>query len=148
MYRNGKVNANHVFEYFGSLNQKSASVVRQELLQDVATDIDFYEWRSTVCLAMRGISLDTWVTKMDNEKMCCDELGLMGLCKLYRRHSVVLTKSRLWSTIDTEAPFNLLELLNQCSIRFVYLRNLRFGSLQWKPRNLTPKPVQALFQNR
>ena len=43
MYKNGKVNANHVFEYFGSFYQKSASTVRQELLQDVATDIDFYE---------------------------------------------------------------------------------------------------------
>ena len=95
---------------------------------------------------MRGISLDTWVTKMDNEKMCCDELGLMGLCKLYRRHSVVLTKSRLWSTIDTEAPFNLLELLNQCNICFVYLGNLKFESLQWKPRNPTPKPVQPSFE--
>ena len=141
MYRNGKVNANHVFEYFGSLNQKSASAVRHDLLQDVSTDIDFYEQRSTVCLAMRGISLDTWVTMMDNEKMCCDELGLMGLCKLYRCHSVVLTKARLWSTIDTEAPFNLLELLNECNIRFVYLGNLMFGSLQWKPKKPTPIPT-------
>ena len=127
-----------------------ASAVRQDLLQDVATDIDFYERRSTVCLAMCGISLDTWVTMMDNEKMCCDELGLMGLCKLYRRHSVVLTKTKLWSTIDTEAPFNLLELLNECNIRFVYLGNVMFGSLQWKPKNptptMTPKPVHSSFE--
>ena len=150
MYKNGKVNANHVFEYFGSLNQKSASAVRHDLLQDVATDIDFYERRSTVCLAMHGISLDTWVTMMDNEKMCCDELGLMGLCKLYRHHSVVLTKARLWSTIEAEAPFNLLELLNECNIRFVYLGNLMFGSLLWKPKKPalipTPKSVLPFFK--
>ena len=118
MYKNGKANANHMFELFGSCNNKSAAVVRQNLLQDVATDIDFYEQCSVVCLAMRSMSLDTWVTNMDNEKMYCDELGLMGLSKMYGRHSVVLTKSKLWSTIDADAPFNLLELLQQCSVQF------------------------------
>ena len=149
MYKNGKANANHVFELFGSLNNKSASVVRQNLLQDVATEIDFYEQCSVVCLAMRSISLDTWVTNMDNEKMYCDELGLMGLSKMYGRHSVVLTKSKLWSTIDADAPFNLLELLQQCSVWFVYLGHLRFGSLVWKPRNpaaLTPKTPAPSFK--
>ena len=53
-YKNGKANSNHVFELFGSfnVNDKSARVVRHDLLQDVATDIDFYEKRNVVCLAM------------------------------------------------------------------------------------------------
>ena len=76
-----------------------------------------------------------WVNHIGNERMYCDELGLMGLSKMYSRHSVVLTKSKFWSTIDTDAPFNLLELLQECSVRFVYLGHLRFGSLVWKPRN-------------
>ena len=128
-----------MFELFGSFNNKSADLVRQQLLQDVATEIEFYERRSAVCLAMRSMSLDTWVTNMDNNKMYCDELGLMGLSKMYGRHSVVLTKTKLWSTIDTDAPFNILELLQQCSVRFVYLGPLRFGNLVWKPRN-PPRP--------
>ena len=89
---------------------------------------------------MRSMSLDTWVTNMCNERMYCDELGLMGLSKLYNRHSVVLTKTKLWSTIDADAPFNLLELLQKCSVRFVYLGHLRFSTLVWKPRNPT-KPT-------
>ena len=138
IYKNGKANPNHVFELFGSFDNKSAAVVRQNLLQNVATEIDFYEQRSVVCLAMRSIGLDTWVTNMDNDKMYCDELGLMGLSKLYGRHSVVLTKSKLWSTIDADAPFNLLELLQQCSVWFVFLGHLRFASLVWKPRIPVP----------
>ena len=152
MYKNGNANANHVFELFRSFNNKSALSVRQNLLQDVTTEIDFYEQRSVVCLAVRSISIDTWVTNMDNEKMYCDELGLMGLSKMYGHHSVVLTKSKLWSTIDTDAPFNLLELLDQCSVRFVYLGNLRFGCLVWKPHNPTrpapklPKPSFEIIE--
>ena len=84
------------------------------------------------------MSLDSWVNHIDNEHMYCDELGLMGLSKMYHRHSVALTKTKLWSTIDTDALFNLLELLQQCSVRFVYLGHLRFGSLVWKPRISTP----------
>ena len=53
-YKNGKANPNHVLEQFGSFNanNKSASVVHHDLLQDVAMDINFYEKRSVVCLAM------------------------------------------------------------------------------------------------
>ena len=150
-YKNGKANPNHVFEHFGSLDVslKSANVIRQELLQDVATDINFYERCSVVCLAMRSMSLDTWVNHIDNEHMYCDELGLMGLSKMFKHHSVVLTKTKLWSTIDTDAPFNLLELLQQCSVCFVYLGHLRFGSLVWKPRiptQVVSRPVVPSFE--
>ena len=42
-YKNDKANANFVFEQFGSFNDKFICVVRQALLQDVATDINFYQ---------------------------------------------------------------------------------------------------------
>ena len=128
-YKNGKANANHVFEHFGALNNSSPSKVRNDLLQDVATDFDFYQKCSTVCLAMRSMSIDTWVDYIGSDRNYCDELGLKGLCKLYQKHSVVLTKTRIWSTIDADALFNLLELLQECSIRLIYLGHLRFGTL-------------------
>ena len=66
-------------------------------------------------------------------------LALMGLCNLYRRHCVVLTQNKLWSTIQADAPMNLLDLLKECSIRLIYLGNQRFGVLTWRPR--LPKKV-------
>ena len=82
-----------------------------------------------------------WVEQLADERIFCDELALMGLCNLYRRHCVVLTQNKLWSTIQADAPMNLLDLLKECSIRLIYLGNQRFGVLTWRPR--LPKKVAS-----
>ena len=99
----------------------------------------FYERRSAVCLQTRSMNLETWVETIANELVYCDELGLMGLCYMYHRHCVVLTQNKLWSTVQADKPLNLLDLLNICSVRLIYLGNLHFGVLTWQPR--LPKKV-------
>ena len=99
----------------------------------------FYERRSAVCLQMRSMNLDTWVETIANELVYCDELALMGLCNMYHRHCVVLTQNKLWSTVQADKPLNLLDLLNICSVRLIYLGNLHFGVLTWRPH--LPKKV-------
>ena len=92
---------------------------------------------------MRSSSFETWVKTIADKLVYCDELALMGLCYLYRRHCVVLTQNKLWSTVQADTPLNLLDLLKQCSIRFIYLGNLYFGVLTWRPQ--LPKKVAAKF---
>ena len=58
---------------------------------------------------------------------------------MYHRHCVVLTQNKLWSTVQADKPLNLLDLLNICSVCLIYLGNLRFGVLTWRPR--LPKKV-------
>ena len=50
----------------------------------------------------------------------------------------------MWSTIEHSSPLNLLELLNECSVKLVYLRQLRFGELKLRrpAHNLPSLPVQ------
>ena len=82
---------------------------------------------------MRSISFETWVEKIADERVYCDELALMGLCYMYHRHCVVLTQNKLWSTVQADTPLNLLDLLKEC------IGNLCFGVLTWGPR--LPKKV-------
>ena len=137
-YRNGKANPNHMFELFASLSNNRATDVRVALLQNVADDVDFYMARNTVCLQQRSTSFETWVERMGDERVFCDELGLMGLCNLYKKHCFVLKKDKLWSSIETDCPLKLMDLLKSCAVRLVYLGKLRFASLKWHPK-LTPK---------
>ena len=62
--------------------------------------------------------------KMGDKKVFCDELGLMGLCSLYKKHCVVLTKDKLWSSIEADHPLKLMELFKACTICLVYLGKL------------------------
>ena len=137
--RNGHANPNHVFETFGSFSGHTGTEVQVKLLENIAANMSFYERRSAVCLQMRSMNLETWVETIANELVYCDELGLMGLCYMYQRHCVVLTQNKLWSTVQADKPLNLLDLLNICSIRLIYLGNLHFGVLTWRPH--LPKKV-------
>ena len=127
--RNGRANPNHLFELFGSFSSHSSTEVRIQLLKNIASDTSFYKERCAACLQSKSITFEMWVEQLADERIFYDELALMGLCNLYRRHCVVLTQNKLWSTIQADALMNLLDLLKECSIRLIYLGNQRFGVL-------------------
>ena len=53
---------------------------------------------------------------------------------------VVVTKNKFWSTIETKEPLSIINLMKECTVRLLYLGNMKFGTLRWQPRN--PQPVQ------
>ena len=89
--KNGCANPNLVFDLFGSFSGHTGTEVCVKLLEDVESNMGFYGKCSVVCLQMRSITLETWVETITDERVYCNELALMGLCNLYRRHCVVLT---------------------------------------------------------
>ena len=137
--KNGCANPNHVFDTFGTFSRHTGTEVHIKLLANITENLAFYEKRSAVCLRMRSMNFEEWVHAIGNETVYCDELGLMGLCFMYHRHSVVLTQNKLWSTVQANHPLNLLDLLNICSVHLIYLGNLCFGVLTWRPH--LPKKV-------
>ena len=140
MFHNGKVNKDHVYKYFGSFNGASAKTVRKNLLAYVSGNMDFVTKCSTVCLSMRSMDLDTWIENINDGKPC-DELALLTLSAMYHCHSLVVTKSKTWCTIESSTPMNLLQAMSACTVRLLYLGDLNFGVLKWKPQ--VPKPVVA-----
>ena len=140
-FRNGKVNPDHVYELFGSFNGLSSREVRSYLLGYVCKNVDFFDGRGSVCLPMRGLDLSSWVDNLDDCKVCCDKLALLGLSAMYQRHTLVVTKNKFWSTIESSEPLSIIDLMKACSVRLLYLGNMKFGTLRWQPRN--PQPVQT-----
>ena len=139
-FRNGKMNSDHVYEYFGKFNGVDAKTVRKNLLRYVSGNIDFVTKRSSVCLAMRNMDMETWIENINNGKPC-DELALLSLSAMYHRHSIVVTKNKAWCTIESPKPMNLLQSLSACTVRLLYIGDLSFGVLKWKPT--IPKPVSV-----
>ena len=83
--------------------------------------------------------MNTWVDMVKDSNICCDELALLGLSAMYQRHCLVVTKNTFWSTIET----SIINLMKECSVRLLYLGNLKFGTLRWQPRN--PQPIKPLL---
>ena len=143
-FKNGCANPNHIFELFGDFGGHDATQVRLLLLQHIARDPSYHMGCGTVCLEMCNISFEKWLNRLADERMYCDELGLLSLCHMYRRHSLVVTVNKLWSTIEHNSPLNLLELLNECSVKLIYLGQLRFGELKPKLKQTTSRPMPSL----
>ena len=138
-FKNGKVNPDHVYEIFGKFNGLSAKAVRKNLLNFISGNVNFVEGRSSVCLPMRSMGFDSWLDAI-NDGSCCDELAILALSAMYQRHTLVVTKNKFWSTIESAVPLSVLELMKHCTVRLLYMGNLSFGVLKWKPRDPEPPP--------
>ena len=143
-YKNGRAKPSHLFEIFGNFSGHDAIEVRELLLEHIAQNLNFHVKRSTVCLEMWNTCFPDWSKRLADGRTYCDELGLLSLSALYRRHTLVITSNKLWSTVEHSNPLNLLELLNECSVKLVYLGHLRFGELKPHPRRPTiPIPIKS-----
>ena len=114
-FRNGKVNKDHVFEYFRSFNGADAKIVRKNLLAYVSGNMDFVVRRSSVCLSMWSMGIDTWIDNINDGKPC-DELALLTLSAMYHRHSLIVTKNKTWCSIESPTPMNLLQAMGACMV--------------------------------
>ena len=97
---------------------------------------------------MHGIGLNTWIDMVDDNRIYCDELALLGLNAMYQRHCLVVTKNKFWSTIETKKPLSIINLMKECTVRLLYLGNMKFGTLHWQPHNpqqVLPKPNLGQF---
>ena len=127
---NGRANPNHIYGLFGDFAGYTTTQVRLLLLKHIARDPSFHMRWGTVCLEMHNISFKWWLNRVADDQMYCDELGILSLSHMYRRHTLVVTVNKMWSTIQHSSPLNLLELLNECSVKLIYLGQLRFGELK------------------
>ena len=82
--------------------------------------------------------MTTWIDNINDGKPC-DELALLMLSVMYHRHSLVVTKGKNWCTIASPTPLSLLQCMSTCTVRLLYLGELKFGVFKWKPQ--VPKPV-------
>ena len=142
--RNGRGNPNHVFELFGKYDGKNACEVQMALLNEIASNMEFYERRAVMFLHGKGISFPTWIESIGNKTMYCDELALLGLCVVYSRHCLVITRDKFWSTLETINPIGMMDLLKRCNIKLLFLGQLRFGVLNWNPRPPKAKPRELV----
>ena len=123
-YKNGRVNPSHLFEIFGNFSGHDAVEVCELLLEHITRNLNFHVKHSTVCLEMQNTCFPDWSKRLANGRTYCVELGLLSLSALYHRHMLVITSNKLWSTIEHSNPLNLLELLNECSVKLLYLGHL------------------------
>ena len=137
---NGARNRDTVFEIFGRFSSDHVTKVRQTMINTVSDNIDDFKAQCRMALVLKGLSAEQWLAKMKSNDYIGDELCLFALGKIYFRHTSILNKYNVWSTIASTVRMNnqLLsnaELLKRSCVRLLFMGQNTFGIL--KPKNPT-----------
>ena len=92
---------------------------------------------------MLNTQLDTWLQRMAYWGTKADALSIYALSDMLKKHSYIVTKHRLWTTVDPSVQWTTMEILQLCPVKLVYLGENRFGRL-W--RKITPAPPVSTYQ--
>ena len=118
-YKNGILNGNLLFELFGEFSSEPSDKVRRCMINSVKNDVDEFNSCCRTALQLKGVSGERWIQTMENTNTAGDELCLFLLGRIYFRHSTVLTKYSMWSTIDTALRVSDPQLISWSSIKLV-----------------------------
>ena len=102
------------------------------MINSVKNDVNEFNSCCRTALQLKGVSGDQWIHNMENNNTARDELCLFLLGRIYFRHSTVLTKYSMWSTIDTALRVSDPQLISWSSIKLVYMGNNAYGILRPK----------------
>ena len=146
-----KHDPNHIFAVFSSFSDHEADEVREEMLSAISSDSDYYQTVSWLILQLRKTTLSEWCKVMYAVTTPADELAIFALSKLYRRHSVVYTKDKMWSTIGTSTPMNEKDVYQQCDLKFILIGKGHYMQLIRKPSVSMPvvplQPMESVYES-
>ena len=127
-----------VFRVFGDFSDHEPSEVRAAMLGYISEDFNYFRDVSWLNLNMHKKKLSQWLDDMRNQNTPADELATFALSRLYKRHSVIYTKTRTWCTIGTSKPLSEMDVYLSCDVRLVQMGPRNFVSLIKKPSNCMP----------
>ena len=146
-----KRDPNSIFEAFGSYSDHDPIEVREEMLSAISIEFNYYQTVSWLILQLRKLTLSEWCNNMRAIDTPGDELSIFALSKLYKRHSVVYTKDKTWSTIGTSTPMNEKDVYQQCDLKFILMGKCHFVQLIKKPYVSMPllplKPMESVYES-
>ena len=137
LYWPGKVNKNHVFEIYSEfLPHGDAGKTRCDMINFVSDHKERYAMDGHTVLKMHKTNLTNWACKMTYFENGADELGLYALSDLTKKHTVVITNNRPWTTVHPDiGVHDIYHLLDMCDVRLLYLGDCKFGRLRNRPKN-------------
>ena len=109
------------------------------MINAVSNNIDDFKTHCRMALVLKGLSAEQWLAKMKSSDYVGDKLCLFALGKVYFRHTSILNKYNVWSTIASTVRtnnqlLNNAQLLKRSCVRLLFMGQNTFGILKPKTR--------------
>ena len=119
--KNRRVNHNSMYEIFSRWSLDEADELKALIIDKIKTDYAYYSRVSLLWTKLKGTTFNEWLYHVRGPNVGADELMLFILCREFDRHCVVFTKTRTWSTIQSETPINENDLISRCDLLLLYM---------------------------
>ena len=129
---------NAMFELFSEFSKQIGPEVRDTMIGWSYDNFRMLEGVFSAALSQRNTSLRAWLNLMADEHTPGDELTLYVLARMYHCHAYVFTQMFWWTTLLYTVPVTEKELLSQCDVVLVYMKEGVFGELE-RIRSPAPK---------
>ena len=137
---NRKRNPMCMYQLFANWSNDDPSDLKDNILSLIEKDYSYYDRISKFWTKFKGISFDTWIYDQVDRFQFADELMLFILCREFNRHCVVHTKTKTWSTIQSDVPIPEETLHGKCDLILLFMGRGLFGALKRKPSSLAKLP--------
>ena len=125
-----------MFTVFGVFCDKSPGAIRKHLCEWINDNLEIFKRQCFMGMACKDINFDDWFTSMKRNDTVCDEFGLSVLCQAFQRHALVVTSSKIWTTIPVSHGKSNDEIRRLCDIHFLFMCRDTFSYLtpkfEWK----------------
>ena len=100
--RQYKIKPTGMFKLFNKYCDAEPDQIRENLIQFIYDKHKEVKKCVVNCLPAK-VSLGNWIICMTHKRNPGDELALFLLCKMFNKHAVIITKSGLWTTLETNS---------------------------------------------
>ena len=142
--RKKKYNSLNIYAIFGAYVNKTPEKVKELMLDEISSNRHWYIKAGTVTVGMRNMNFDQWFKSIKPKKAHGDELCVYALSMLFRRHTVIHSSLRPWTTVKLKTGMTSGMLLKLCETHLLYLGNGAYGELFRKSINLVCPPPFVL----
>ena len=140
------INKSVILDTFAQYSTYSTAELRKMIKKEVETNWAWYEEVFGICLRMRMTPMKKWLHNQSLKSVPGDEMTIFVLSVIFRRHTIVYTKTRPWTTYAVTPNMSIEELHNQCETHLMYLGGGIFGIIHPRPYSIpTHRRVNLLI---
>lgn len=106
------------------------------MVEWIEDNLESFKQHVFMAMASRDIDSDTWFSNVNSNDYIGDEFCLSALCQLCQRHALVVTSTKVWTTIPPSFNKTNDEIWRLCDIHLIYVCKDTYSMLkpvfEWK----------------
>ena len=130
------INPNLMFTMFTTFGERSPGELRKEMVEWIEANLESFKQHVFIAMASRDIDFDMWFSNVKSNDYIGDEFCLSALCQLCQRHALVVTSTKVWTTIPPSFQKTDDETRRLCDIHLLYVCKDTYSMLkpvfEWK----------------